>query len=152
MAKTVQEALMGGELFSDNLRYSFLKLPISSIRKASIIFETCSTAKAFRGLLVDKDEISMMIPQQELNEHMNVLDQDGGWEVGSCAYRLITFDVVMDPNLIGFMYSVTKVLAAEKISVLPFAAYSRDHIFVQEKDYEAAKAALERLKHNICVA
>ena len=151
MAKTVQEALNEGELFTDNIQYAFLKLPVSSVDKASTVFASCSSSSsAFRGLLVDKDEISMMIPQDDWQTHMMSMDNKvEDWEVGSCSYRLITFDVVMDPNLIGFMYNVTKVLAAENISVLPFAAYSRDHIFVQEKDYEDAIAALERLKNDV---
>jgi hypothetical protein len=152
MAKTVQEALKEGELFTDNLRYTFLKLPVSSLDKASTLFSSKSSySSAFRGLLLDKDEITMMIPQEDWNAyHQKAAERPAGepWEVGTSAYRLITFDVVMDPNLIGFMYNVTKVLAAEKISVLPFAAYSRDHIFVQEKDYEKTMTALERLKNH----
>ena len=151
MAKTVQEALNEGELFTDNFRYSFLKLPVSSVDKASKVLASCSASSAaFRGLLIDKDEITMMIPQEDWHaQRKSITTEVEDWEVGICAYRLITFDVVMDPNLIGFMYNVTKVLAAENISVLPFAAYSRDHIFVQEKDYEGAMAALERLKNNV---
>jgi hypothetical protein len=151
MAKTVQEALKKGALFSDNLKYTFLKLPTSSMPKASRIFASCSASVAFRGLLLDKDEITMMVPQDDWNAQNNSVDhEDHDCEVGGTAYRLITFDVVMDPNLIGFMYAVTKALAAEQISVLPFAAYSRDHIFVQEKDYEKALVALNRLKNNTC--
>jgi len=151
MAKTVQEALNKGELFTDNFRYCFLKLPSSSAEKACAVFASCSASStAFRGLLIDKDEITMMITQEDWHaQRKSIPHEVDDWEVGICAYRLITFDVVMDPNLIGFMYNVTKVLAAENISVLPFAAYSRDHIFVQEKDYVEAIAALERLKNNV---
>ena len=56
-------------------------------------------------------------------------------------YRLITFDdVVLDPNLVGFMAEITKVLAStgNNISVLTYAAYSTDHIFVANKDYTKA--------------
>ena len=56
-------------------------------------------------------------------------------------YRLITFDdVVLDPNLVGFMAEITKVLAGNgtNISVLTYAAYSTDHIFVANKDYTKA--------------
>jgi len=166
MAKTVQEALKEGELFTDHLNYSFLKFPVSSLDHASSLHTSPSLyPSAFRALLVDKDEITMMIPQEDWqsahsssspydHDHNNNNDDNDvkkiskDWEVGDHVYRLITFDVVMDPNLIGFMYQVTKVLAAEQISVLPFAAYSRDHIFVQDQDYEKAMNALERLKNS----
>ena len=101
----------------------------------------------FRGLLFDKDEITLMIAEKEYEAHKNSgLLQGPEIDVGKCPYRLITFDVVMDPDLIGFMHAVTQTLAAERISVLPFAAYSRDHIFVQEQDFEKAMVALNRLK------
>ena len=61
-------------------------------------------------------------------------------------YRLIAFDVVLDPTLIGFMAKITKALAGAKISVLPFAAYSRDHIFVADRDFDKAMQVLEDLK------
>ena len=44
------------------------------------------------------------------------------------------------------MAKITKALAIAKISVLPFAAYSRDHIFVAEDDFEKAMQVLERLQ------
>lgn len=152
MAKTVQEALREGDLYSDKIQYTFLKLPVSSIDQASQILSSSngkSESTTFRGLLVDKDEITMMIPKGDWSKSKTsipALQENRGIEEGSCPYRMITFDVVMDPNLIGFMHTVTKTLAAESISVLPYAAYSRDHIFVQEGDYEKAMAALERLK------
>ena len=61
-------------------------------------------------------------------------------------YRLFTFDdVVMDPSLVGFMAAVTKVLAESDISVLPYAAYSTDHLFVSESDADKTKTILEGL-------
>jgi hypothetical protein len=145
MAKTLKEAFQQGELFSDTETYTFLKLPVASIAAASNAISNCQSATAFRGLLYDKYEITMMIPESDYIAQKGTLQVDGD-EVGEYSYRLITFDVVLDPNLIGFMHAVTKVLAAEGISVLPFAAYSRDHIFVQDKDFDKAMGALECLK------
>jgi hypothetical protein len=44
------------------------------------------------------------------------------------------------------MAVVTRTLADANISVLPFAAYSRDHIFVSEADFDRALLVLNRLK------
>ena len=68
---------------------------------------------------------------------------------GGRNYQLI-FHVVLDPDLVGFMDAVTKVLEAENISVLPCAAYSSwDDIFVQSnKDFEKAMLALDHSKKN----
>ena len=157
MATTVKEALSNGKLYTDQEQYIFLKLPVSASREAFNLMaatsSSSSTSDLFRGIIFDKDEITMMIPTSEYhvfkkdkNEQDGTLLLPENVEVGSSPYRLITFDIVLDPNLIGFMHTVTKVLAEEKISVLPFAAYSRDHIFVQEKDFNTAMAALERLR------
>ena len=148
MAKTLKEAFQQGKLYTDTERYTFLKLPVASITMASNLISKCHSPTAFRGLLYDKDEITMMIPTSDYIAQKALLHQQhhGETEMGNYSYRLITFDVVLDPNLIGFMHAVTKVLAAEDISVLPFAAYSRDHIFVQEQDFEKAMGALGRLK------
>ena len=157
MATTVKEALSNGKLYTDQEQYTFLKLPVSASRDAlNLMAASASSSRSelFRGTIFDKDEITMMIPTNDYcvsrkgeneQEEAGVLHNDDV-EVGSSPYRLITFDIVLDPNLIGFMHTVTKVLAEENISVLPFAAYSRDHIFVQEKDFKKAVAALERLR------
>ena len=148
MAKTVEEALRLGKLFSDDQKYAFLKLPISEVAVATTLVSVskASSSSSFRGLLIDKDEITIMVPSQDYQEYMKDNSSDNKTiEVGEYVYRLITFDAVLDPTLIGFMATITKALAAAEISVLPFAAYSRDHIFVQDGDFEKAMKVLEGL-------
>jgi hypothetical protein len=140
MATNIEDALQQGELFTDHQSYQFLKLPITSIAKAADAIAACSH---FRALLIDKDEITVMMTVQDYQVHEQSLGDDV--EVGRFTYRLITFDIVLDPTLIGFMARITKALAAANVSVLPFAAYSRDHIFVSEADFETAVQVLEGL-------
>jgi hypothetical protein len=71
MAKTVQEALQQGEIYTDEEKYTFLKLPIASIQKASSAIATCSSSRTFRGLLFDKDEITLMIAEKEYEAQKN---------------------------------------------------------------------------------
>eukprot|EP00934_Nitzschia_sp_Nitz4_P003807 Nitzschia sp. Nitz4//scaffold246_size28974//19014//19499//NITZ4_008085-RA/size28974-processed-gene-0.12-mRNA-1//1//CDS//3329543921//3797//frame0 len=154
MATTVPQALRQGKLHTDKLLYAFLKLPISHTESALNVLASCSShqpPQAFQGFLYDKDEITLMVAESTFQANKEVLLKTvkDGLDVASSPYRIITFDVVMDPNLIGFMESVTKVLAAESISVLPFAAYSRDHIFIQEKDFDKAIGALEKLRDSV---
>ena len=100
--------------------------------------------------MVDKEEITMMVDNDVYNEHFsstkspetneNIMVDNG------INYRLFTFDnVVMDPSLVGFMAVVTKVLAENEISVLPYAAYSTDHVFVADNDADKARTVLEDL-------
>ena len=64
-------------------------------------------------------------------------------EISSIDYRLITFNVDLAPTLVGFMAFVTEKLATAQVSVLPFGAYSKDHIFVSTKDFDKAMAVLQ---------
>jgi hypothetical protein len=140
MATNIEDALQQGELFTDHQAYQFLKLPTASIANAADAIAACSH---FRALMIDKDEITVMMTVQDYQVHEQSLGDDV--EVGRFTYRLITFDVVLDPTLIGFMAHITKALAAANVSVLPFAAFSRDHIFVSEADHETAMQVLEGL-------
>lgn len=113
----------------------------------------------FQAFMLDKDEITMMVTAKDFeqfkSELVSVEDNNNNdnddettttYEVGRIRYRLITFDVILAPTLVGFMAVVTKVLATHNVSVLPFAAYSRDHIFVSESDFNKAMDALGKLK------
>jgi hypothetical protein len=122
----------------------------------------------FQCFMVDKEEITIIISEYVFKEHFkegrnnnddndnnNNRSNDGSnsnsnsnssnssisFDEMGIDYRLITFDdVVLDPNLVGFMAEITKVLASNgnNISVLTYAAYSTDHIFVANKDYTKA--------------
>jgi hypothetical protein len=103
---------------------------LTSVSKAATAI-ACSDnddGSSFRGLLVDKNEITLMVSSQVYEMNRQLLGDD--CEAGEANYRLITFDVVLDPTLIGFMAKITKVLAGSKISVLPFAAYTVETIFL----------------------
>ena len=70
-------------------------------------------------------------------------NNDVNIEISSIDYRLITFDVDLAPTLVGFMAFITDKLANAKVSVLPFGAYSKDHIFVSTQDFEKAMDVLQ---------
>jgi len=60
-------------------------------------------------------------------------------------YTLITFDIVLDLSLVGFLSVVSSVLADEGVSIYVLFTYLRDHILVKKVDAGRAVAALERL-------
>ena len=61
----------------------------------------------------------------------------------SPVYKRITFDVVLEFDLVGYLDAMTRVLASINIPILAFSAFSRDHIFVQQSDFERAWNALQ---------
>jgi hypothetical protein len=164
MANNIPEAFQNGTLYSDKETYKFLKFPTSqasSLLQSLLSIINKSNAnnnggQHFQAFMIDKDEISVMLSWEQFQQfqlmHNNSNDDNGSnnesmvYEVESLSYRLITFDVVLAPTLVGFMAVVTRDLADAHISVLPFAAYSRDHIFVSQQDYDTALTVLQNLK------
>jgi hypothetical protein len=149
MATSISEAFHKGTLVSDNEIYSFVKLPTSMRAQSLQFLSKVSSSTRFQAFMLDKDEITVMVSTKDFEQCKSELGDQKNYEVGSIAYRLITFDVVLAPTLVGFMAVVTKALAANNVSVLPFAAYSRDHIFVAENDFETAMEALGNLKNEV---
>jgi hypothetical protein len=63
----------------------------------------------------------------------------------SSGWRLITFDVVLEHNLVGFMAAVSRELANVGVSIFALSAFERDHILVQEAQFATAWAVLSAL-------
>jgi hypothetical protein len=141
MAQTIQEALNAAVLYSDEYFYRFISLPANAILVAATV--VAETANPFTALLVDKDEVTLMLEEEDYEEYKK---RFLGHKLGETRYRLITFDVELEPTLVGFMAKISAALADAQITMMPFAAFSRDHLFVQEQDFEKAMAVLEGLK------
>ncbi|MBN2393480.1 MAG: ACT domain-containing protein [Anaerolineae bacterium] len=58
-------------------------------------------------------------------------------------YRLITFDIPLDWGVIGYLAALTSELAEAGISIIALSAFSRDHIFVAEIDFDRAWDVLD---------
>ena len=141
MPQTVQEALMQATFYSDNQSYVFIKLPANAITIAAGI--VAETGIPFCALLVDKDEVTLMMPLDAYEEFQKRLKYG---TVSETHYRLITIDVELEPTLIGFMATISQSLAEAGITIMPFAAFSRDHLFVPSDKFEQAIHTLESLK------
>ncbi len=141
MTQPPHEILKQTTFYSDGQPYAFVRLPASAITAAAGL--VASIGEPFCALLVDKDEVSVMMPAEAWAEFKQRLVNN---QTAAVSYRLITFDIVLEPDLVGFMAYVSAALAEAGVSILPFAAYSRDHLFVPESQFEQALAALESLR------
>ena len=141
MAQTIQQALSDAQLYSDDRVYRFIKLPPNAITVAAGI--VAEAGNPFCAMLVDKDEVTLMLPEEACEAFQNRLKLA---TISEIKYRLITFDVILEPTMIGFMAYITKALAESNISVMPYAAFSRDHIFVAETDFDKAISTLKSLQ------
>lgn len=138
--QTVEQALAQTKLYTDQIDYAVVHLPISAIMVAAGIIAEIS--EPFATLVVDKDEVTLIIPNEALQDFTKRLQ---GHTAGNKLYRLITLDVELDMGLVGFMSRVSAALAAVGVSILPIAAFSRDHILVPTDQISTALQSLEAL-------
>lgn len=137
----VEETLAKATFYTDNDPYVLVKLPANAVTVAAGII--AEIGESFTVLVVDKDEVSLVIPQEAVNDFGNRLR---GQEISKEPYRLITVDVVFPLDVFGVMSRLTGALAAANIPVFPYASYSRDHLLVPAAKFDQAMAALNKLK------
>jgi hypothetical protein len=65
-------------------------------------------------------------------------------------FRMLTFDLVMDFDVVGFMALVSKILAEAGISIVALSAFSRDHILVNQDDLPKALKVLGPFVDELC--
>lgn len=144
MTQTARQAFAQAKLYTDNQEYVIIHLPAQAIMVAAGI--VAEIGEPFCGLIVDKDEVSLVIPAEAVEDFAPRLRDH---TVSQKSYRLITFDAELDMELVGFMALVSTALAEAGVSVLPLAAYMRDHILISSDQFKIAIAALEKLKSSI---
>ena len=141
MARTVDEALQEATLVSDEQVYQIIRLPASAITAAAGVL--AEIGEPFGALIADKDEVTLIIPADTLNTFTRRLPD---YQPSAAQYRLITFEAVLEPTMIGFMARVSSALADAGIPIFPYAAYTTDHILVPADNFAAAVEALNRLR------
>ena len=120
-------------LFSDGKIYVILRVDLSQGAELASVL-----AAPFSAYVRDKDEITLVLSREawdRVRPPVAVLDVSSG-------YRLITFDLPLDLGVVGYLAALATVLTDAGVSILPMAAFSRDHIFVTEADFDRAWKAL----------
>lgn len=65
-------------------------------------------------------------------------------------FRLLSFDVELDFDVVGFMAQITKIIAEAGISILPISSFSRDHVLVRQDDLANVLRALRSFVDEVC--
>ncbi len=141
MSQTVEKILANATLYTDGQNYKFVQLPPKAITAAAGV--VADIGEAFCALIADKDDVTLMMPSEAFDDFARRLP---GCQSSETLYRLITIDVALEPTLVGFMARISEVLADAGISIMPYAGYTRDHVFVPAEKFELAMSTLEELK------
>jgi hypothetical protein len=141
MTQTVEQILAAAQLYSDQRDYIIIRLPAAAITAAAGIIAEIS--EPFCALIVDKDEVSLVVPNEAWGDFSKRLPNH---KIADKPYKLITFDIALEMSLVGFMAHVSQALAGANVSILTFAAFTRDHVLVPAAQFDIAMAALQKLK------
>lgn len=141
MKQTASTILASADLYTDNIEYAVIRLPAKAITLAAAT--VAEIGEPLLVLIADKDEVTLVIPSEAVEDFQTRLHD---FPQSPQKYRLITFNIELDFDLIGFMALVSTALANAGVSILPIAAFSRDHILVPANQIDTALNALQRLK------
>ncbi len=127
------------KLFTDAKDYVILRLPTTEAATAAELIKTLE--HPFAGMAWDKDDITLVLLQGDW-EGRSVVVED--FEE-SPNYRLITFDLPLDLEVVGYLASLSKAIAEAGVSIFHVSSFSRDHSFVPAEDFDRAWNALREL-------
>ncbi len=65
-------------------------------------------------------------------------------------FRLLSFDVELDFETIGFLAQISKILAEADISIVALSAFSRDHLLIKQNDLAKALKVLGNFVEELC--
>lgn len=124
-------------LETDEVVYTLVQLPSAAIWAAAGIL--ADWGEAFSALIADKDEVSLVLPLDAWDEYsprLPLARQQG-------EFRLITFGITLEFEVVGFMALVATILASAQVPIIALGAFSRDHILVPAAVFQSAWDALK---------
>jgi hypothetical protein len=97
-------------------------------------------------LLRDRFEVTLLLEEEDWRTMRYAL-RDARIETG---FRLLTLDVELQWNVVGYLARVTEILAAAEISVGVLSAFTRDHLLVKQNDLAKALRVLGEHVEDLC--
>lgn len=92
----------------------------------------------FIQLIAEPDVLTLLLPQPD----WRVLRPAFPHARVQAPFRVISFDLDLPNDLVGFLAVASRALAEAGVPILAICGYSKDHILVREEHLERALAAL----------
>ena len=97
-------------------------------------------------LLKDEHEVTLLLDETDWLTMRHVA-RDARVEGG---FRLLTFSIELDWNVVGFLAHVTRILADAQISTGALSAFSRDHLLIKQENLGTALRVLGKHVAELC--
>lgn len=94
----------------------------------------------------DQREVTLLI-DEDYWQRIRHAARDASVERG---FRILTFDVVLPWNVVGYLARVTEILSVAGISVGALSSFSRDHLIIKQEDLGNALRVLGEHVRELC--
>ncbi len=94
----------------------------------------------------DGREVTLLLEENDWQRIRHLL-RDARIERG---FRLVTLDIELPWNVVGYLARVTEILAASGIPVGALSSFSRDHLLVKQDDLGRALRVLSEQVKELC--
>lgn len=94
----------------------------------------------------DRHEVTLLLAQTDFAAVMSSVPVS---RIES-GFRLLTFDLIMDLETVGFLAEVSRILAVAGIPILAVSAFSRDHLLLRQDNLAAALRILGDHVADLC--
>jgi hypothetical protein len=96
---------------------------------------------SFMQLIVEPDMLTLLLPEAAWRSLKPAFPNARV----QAPFRVISFDVDLPEDLVGFLAAASRALAAAGVPILAICGYSKDHIIVREEHLDQALSALDSL-------
>ena len=129
------------ELFAETRVYSPKdKYVIVSLGRHVNALHLFARLRTFSSVTLETDDVSLVIRQTQWNRCSSRFKKA---RVAG-PYRLIAFDIIMSLDVVGFLATVSRLLADAGISIISVSTYLRDYILVPEGNQKKSLAIIRR--------
>jgi hypothetical protein len=118
-------------------RYVLASVPVGRLAEAAAL--ALRSGESFTALVRERDEVSLTVPDAFRPDLTSLAARVAG------PYRVLTFDLELELDVIGYLAPALERLAAAGVSIVPQCGFRTDHLLVFERDLDAAVGALEAL-------
>ena len=121
---------------------SFLKNGVVKVwNKSYSIVKARYVPDNYFTVIQDFNEITVITDTESVDPDWVLLEEK--------PYKILTFDMTLPFDLIGFLSIVSTALAKEKITIFALSSFSTDHILVKEADLPKTIQTLQNLQCKI---